>query len=163
MHQPLRFLVAVVCLLASHAWAQWQWLDSQGRPVFSDRPPPADILEKNILQRPATPAKTTAALPPAVAGSGAASVIKPAGVDKELTERKKRAEETEAAKRREEEERILKVRAENCARARQARANLDSGMRIARVNEKGEREVLDDATRAAEITRLQSIVDADCR
>ena len=36
-------------------------------------------------------------------------------------------------------------------------------MRIARTNEKGEREVLDDAARASEVKRAQSIIDSDCQ
>ena len=33
---------------------------------------------------------------------------------------------------------------------------------MARTNEKGEREVLDDTLRAAEVKRIQTIIDADC-
>ncbi len=40
---------------------------------------------------------------------------------------------------------------------------MDSGMRVARVNDKGEREILDDNARAAEQRRLQSIIDSDCK
>jgi hypothetical protein len=35
--------------------AQWQWIDKDGRKVYSDRSPPSDIQEKNILKRPAAP------------------------------------------------------------------------------------------------------------
>jgi hypothetical protein len=40
---------------------------------------------------------------------------------------------------------------------------MDSGMRIARVNAKGEREILDDNQRVAEQRRLQSVIDSDCK
>ncbi|MFG5410725.1 hypothetical protein ABXN37_24710 [Piscinibacter sakaiensis] len=39
---------------------------------------------------------------------------------------------------------------------------LDDGVRIARTNEKGEREILDDKARAAEQARLRAVVAADC-
>ena len=40
---------------------------------------------------------------------------------------------------------------------------MDSGMRVARLNAQGEREIMDDKTRAAENQRLQSVIDADCK
>ena len=63
----------------------------------------------------------------------------------------------------EEEQKIAAQRAENCKRAQAAKAGLDSGMRVARMNDKGEREVLDDAARAAELERTQAIIQADCK
>ena len=158
------------------ASAQWQWTDKDGRKVFSDRPPPADVLEKNILKRPGTRAGvagTTDAPGPVVGVADAIATAAPAphiatsalklsGVDKELADKKKKAEEAEAAKRKAEEERVVKAKVENCARAKQAKAGLDSGRRMARTNEKGEQEILDSAARAAEVKRIQSIIDSDC-
>lgn len=158
------------------ASAQWQWTDKDGRKVFSDRPPPADVLEKNILKRPgargAVAGKTDAPgsavgvadaiTPAAPAPQIAASAPKLSGVDKELADKKKKVDEAEATKRKAEEERVVKAKVENCARAKQAKAGLDSGRRMARTNEKGEQEVLDSAARAAEMKRIQSIVDSDC-
>jgi hypothetical protein len=187
---PIRnIFIGAACLIAITASAQWQWIDKDGRKVFSDRAPPPEVLDKNILKRPAgrgpaagatdiaaastATAKTGAANPAAVPASGAAaaasapqsgaSAPKLTGVDKDLVEKKKKADEAEAAKRKTEEEKILKARIENCARAKQAKASFDSGVRIARTNDKGEREVLDDAARAAEMKRIQSIVASDCR
>ena len=36
-------------------------------------------------------------------------------------------------------------------------------MRIAQLNAKGEREILDDAQRAAEVKRLQQVIARDCK
>lgn len=151
------------------ASAQWQWIDKDGRKVFSDRAPPAEVLDKNILKRPhsrttisgapvAPLMVTTASLPP-----DAASAPKLSGVDKELAEKKKKAEEAETAKRKAEEEKVVKAKIENCARAKQAKTSFDSGVRIARTNDKGEREVLDDGARATEVKRIQSIINSDCK
>ena len=164
-------------MMSMAASAQWQWTDKDGHKVFSDRAPPPGVPEKNILKRPGGLGKlagTTDTAPNvavnaagvASAASGpqaAASAPKLSGVDKELAEKKKKAEEAEVAKRKAEEEKILQAKVENCARARQAKANFDSGVRIAQVNAKGEREVMDDAARAAEVKRIQSIIDADCK
>ena len=154
----IRRLVAGIALFgAVAAQAQWQWIEKDGRKVYSDRPPPADVLEKNILKRPggvkaAQSAAVVGAADPALAAASAASAAAaPAGnvpklssVDKELEEKKKRTADAETAKRKAEEERVAKVKADNCSRAKQAKATLDSGVRIARTNAKGEREVMED-------------------
>ena len=147
-------LAALLCLVSLQATAHWQWLDKDGRKVFSDRAPPPDIAEKDILARPAV-------LPTAVPQSGA-SAPRLGGVDKELTDKKKKAEELELAKRRAEGEKLSTTKADNCARAKRAKANLDSGRPNGRSNEKGEPEMLDAAARAAELSRLQDIIEADC-
>jgi hypothetical protein len=58
---------------------------------------------------------------------------------------------------------VVKAKVENCARAKQAKANFNSGVRVSRINEKGEREVLDDAARAIEVKRIQAIMNSDCQ
>jgi hypothetical protein len=148
-------LAAVACLVSLQAAAHWQWLDKDGRKVFSDRAPPPDIPEKNILERPAL-------LPAAPAPQTGASAPRLGGIDKELTDKKKKAEEVELVKRRAEGDKVSAAKAENCARAKRAKANLDSGRLIARNNDKGETEVLDTAARAAELSRVQDIIEADC-
>lgn len=175
MKHSLVLFLAVVGLLPLGATAQWVWLDKDGHKVFSDRDPSSDIPDKSILKRPGQAAKplnpdsTTKpgvadpAEKAATAGQPATGVEKAPGVDKELAERKKKAEQAQAAERKAEEDRITKARADNCSRARQAQKTLDSGARIGRINNQGEREVLDDAARASEGKRIQSIVDSDCK
>lgn len=162
LFQPL--IAATLFAMSLSATAQWQWIDKDGHKVFSDRPPSSDVPEKNILKRPGSQLKiadTPASSAPAAAAPGTAA--KPSGEDKELAERKKQATDAEAAKRRQEEERIARAQADNCNRARQAKAGVDAGVRLSRINEKGEREFLDDAGRAAEAQRLQGIIDENCK
>jgi hypothetical protein len=174
-----RNLVISVCLsgIAQLALAQWQWLDKDGRKVFSDRSPPAEIAEKDILKRPAgaTRAATATATAPAnatvdgkpatTAGAATpkASAPKLSGKDAELEAKKKKAEDDEAAKKKVEEEKNAKVKADNCERGKSGLATLQSGMRVASVNAKGEREVFDDAKRAVEIKRVQDVIDSSCK
>lgn len=168
-----QILILLACLVSLAASAQWQWTDKDGRKVFSDRAPPSDVLEKHILKRPgmggraaATADTPSPALSPATAASaaqGAASAPKLSGIDKELADKKKKAEEAQVAQRQVEQEKVVKAKVENCARAKQAKANFDSGVRVGRINEKGEREVLDDAARAIEVKRIQAIVNSDCQ
>lgn len=168
-------VLALVCAVPTVASAQWQWIDSAGKRVFSDQSPPPEIPEKNILRRPGgggprvtfsqgspspEPAATSAAAPaPAIAASGA----RPSGVDKELEEKTKKAEEAEKAKRAAELQKVAQAKAENCNRARQSKATFDSGIRVARLNAQGEREIIDDKARAEEQQRLQAVIASDCK
>jgi len=157
-------VAAALCALSLSVSAQWQWIDKEGRKVFSDRPPPADVPERNILKQPGSHLQisdTPAAKAPAAPAP--AATARPAGEDPALVQKKKQAADAEAAKRQQEDERVARIRADNCSRARQAKAGLEAGGRLSRINEKGERVYLDDAERAAEAQRLQGIIDDNCR
>ncbi len=167
---------SVLAFTATTAFAQWQWVEKDGRKIFSDRPPPAEIQEKDILKRPAgamraaaLPALTadTASLPRPVTAASApglkASAPRLSGKDTELEAKKKKADEEEAAKKKAEEDKVAKTKADNCDRAKTGLATLQSGVRMSSVNAKGEREIYDDAKRAAEIKRAQEVIDASCK
>ncbi len=173
--RPWALLLAVATAAACPpALAQWQWVDGNGRRVFSDRPPPPEIPQRQILQQPASVA------PPLVVTVPAASpVVPPASAPVPVASepgrtaatsprtaasaaQDARRQQAEAERRRAEQERVARLRADNCARARSAKATLDTGVRLTRTNEKGEREILDDAARAAESRRLQDIIASDC-
>lgn len=174
MNNIRRFVVAAACFLSVAASAQWQWVDKDGRKVFSDRAPSTDVPEKNIVKRPGARVSSeplnnnvlqsnqngSPALAPTA--PAAANVPQLTGVDKDLAEKKRQAEQAEIAKKKAEEEKHLQAKQENCSRAKQAKATYDSGMRVARTNLKGEREIMDDAARAVESKRIQSIIDSDC-
>ena len=87
----------------------------------------------------------------------------PTGVDKELEEKARKAADAEKAKKAAEVEKVARARADNCAQAQKSKATFDSGIRVARVNAQGEREILDDSQRAAEAQRAQSVIDRDCK
>lgn len=169
--KSFRFLFfGLALLIACAAQAQWVWLDKDGRRVFSDRGPGADIPEKSILRRPAGATRAVDPAPP-VEAAGAASAAKPnsppgpkiAGRDGDLEAKKKKAEDEEAAKRKAEEERVAASKVDNCARAKRSLATLQSGVRISTVNDKGERQVLDQAARDAETKRAQDLIASDCK
>ena len=147
--------------------AQWQWIDKDGRKVYSDQPPSADVPANKILKQPSgkgsRPVEPVAQAPAASAPAKAASSgLKVSGKDKELEEKKKLAEAAAAEKKKAQEEENAKARAENCERAKRAKATYDSGARIAQVNAKGEREFIDDAARAVETKRLAGVIARDC-
>jgi hypothetical protein len=172
---PTLFSALLLCVTTT-AFAQWQWIDKDGRKVFSDRSPPTEIAEKNILKRPpgrSAPAQPQPADAPAAEGTAASvplasaqppAAAKPAGgVDKELEAKKKTAVAAEEAKKKAEDEKIAAAKADNCNRARLAKTSFDSGVRISRTKANGEREIMDDAARNEESKRIQSIIDKDCK
>ena len=60
-------------------------------------------------------------------------------------------------------ERLAAQRGENCQRARQQLATVETGQRLVRYNERGERIVLDDAARADEAQAARRAMAQDCR
>ena len=74
LKQGLWFAALTLC--AQMVSAQWLWLDNDGRKVFSDRAPPPEIPDKNILKqpnrvKPVAAVTAQAASSPASAASGA--------------------------------------------------------------------------------------------
>ncbi len=170
-------LLLATWTLSLSAVAEWQWIDKDGRKVFSDRPPTSDIKDKDILKRPGgrgrapvavVPAEANEAGAPAAGVPTAAAAVKTSapklsGKDNELQAKKKKLEQEEAEKKKAEEEKISVVKAENCQRAQKGLSTFQSGIRVSTVNAKGEREIMDDNARAAESKRLQAIVDSECK
>ena len=175
----LRVISLAAALLPALAFAQWQWIDKDGRKVFSDRSPPADIPARNILRQPggkAAPVPAAAEAPADVAAPAADAAAKTAaqakiaantpkisGKDKALEEKKKLAEQELDAKKKADEEKVARDKTDNCDRAKGSMATLQSGVRLSSVNAKGEREVFDDTKRASEAKRAQEAMDANCK
>ena len=179
-------LLSVAIGIGAPAMAQWQWIDKDGRKVFSDRPPGLDVPEKNIIKKPkgyggitgvktsgTGPAMREVAAPEdaeAAATEGAATApaaSKPGakaatGKDKEL-EAKKAAEE-KAKKDAEQAEKAKQVaaKADNCKRAQQAKAMYDTGKAVRTANEKGEMVFQNADQRAAEIKRTDEAIFNNC-
>jgi type IV secretory pathway VirB10-like protein len=182
-------MAAVAVLFSASAMAQYMWLDASGKKVFSDQPPPANIPKKQILQQPGMPAKqapTAASQEASAEGDDAvdavtgekfakpAKPVKPAkpevvaakpaaSKDKDLEAAKKKIDDEAAAKKKVEQEARDVAKAENCERAKGAKLGLASGGRIATVNAKGERVIMDDAARQVETKRIEGIIAAECK
>jgi len=171
MHRwiALTCAAALGVLLALPAAAQWKWRDKSGHTQYSDLPPPAGTADADILQRPnAAQPQRRSPVADLQAASGATAVasapgLTPKTTDSELEANKKKADQVEADKRKAEEARIAAAKADNCKRAKEQLRTLDSGVRIARTNDKGEREILDDKTRADEAKRARDITASDCK
>lgn len=163
-------LLVLACFWSTGALAQWQWVDKDGRKVFSDRPPPSDVPEKSILKQPQAGGRPYLAVPTGASASAdtpvaadKAQAAASQGKDKQLEENKAKAEAAEAAKQKAEQDRVAKARADNCARAKLNKVQMAPGRLVAHTNAKGERSYMDDATREAELRRADEIIAADCQ
>ncbi len=153
--------------LALPASAQWKWRDKNGV-QYSDLPPPPGVAESDILQRPAAATRRANAPAPAAAASAASGApgLAPKTVDSELEAKRKKTEEEANAKKKAEEKaeetRVAAAKADNCTRAQAQLRTLDSGVRLAQMNEKGERIVMDDTARASESKRARDMIAQNC-
>ena len=160
-------LAVAMCLASPGAWAQYKWKDSRGQTHVSDLPPPPGIPDKDVLQRPPPRRSPSPAAPAAAASAPAATAVATAAsrplVDPELQARQRRAEQDAQAKARADEARLAEQRAGNCQRARAQLAMLESGQRMVRIDARGERVVVDDATRQAEAQQARQVISSECR
>jgi hypothetical protein len=145
------------------AAAQWKWKDSRGQVVISDTPPPRDIPERDVLQKPSLVLQRSATQLTPAASAPAAETVAKAKVDPELEARRKKTESEQTERAKAEEQKFAAQRADNCKRARTYVETLDSGIRLTRRNDKGEQEYLDDQQRTAEMQRARQAVSTDCR
>ena len=165
-------LALVACLTCATSMAQavppvgaWKWRDASGQVNVSDLPPPPTVHARDILERPPV-LRTPPAAPPAASGVPVAPALHGLSTprtDPELDARRKRAQDEQTLAQRQAQERDAAVRTDNCGRARAALALLNDGQRMVRTNAQGEREVIDDKTRAAEVERARAVIASDCR
>ena len=181
-NRPARFLlVAAGLLLAAPVLAgTWQWRDAAGRMVYSDQPPPSSVPASHILRTPApapgaatqTVTPTTAAAAPAArlaAPAAAAPGATDAGgatprnwIEKEQASRKRALEREEADSKQRAEREQAAQNARACESAREALRTLESGMRMSFIDDKGERQTLDEAERARRIDAAREEIARSC-
>jgi hypothetical protein len=157
-----RGLLALIAMCALSAQAQWQWIDANGRKVFSDKAPPAGTPESKILKRPGQLGSLPAAKEQSSQQETATSTANASSkteLDKAARDLKAREEQAEQAFRERERQTI----AQNCLQARRSLSTLSAGTRISTVNDKGEPDFMGDDQRAAETQRLQGYIATNCQ
>lgn len=178
-----RGVVAAMALMlvATAALAQWQWIDESGKKVYSDRPPPITVPERNILKTPRgatmpnagshTGAQAPAAS--AAAGEANASEPRPSHDDQDLKARAEEIQKQQEIQAQSQSAEITQKNAEidkanaatrksNCERARGRLAQLEPGKRVMATDASGSVGFMSDATRTAERQSAQETIRANC-
>lgn len=168
--RPARLLFAIAGLLlaAPVLSGTWQWRDAAGQMVYSDQPPPSSVPTSRIVRAPA-PSQGGGAQPATAAAAAARAAVPTAvptapgnWIEKEQASRKRALEREEAERRQaaDREQAARNVRA--CEEARGALRTLDSGLRVSYVDERGERQILDDAARARRAEAVRQEITRNC-
>jgi K+-transporting ATPase c subunit len=133
---------------AGSAAALYKWTDAQGRIVYSDQPPQANVKTEQLRGAP----------PPA--NPNAAKEL----AQREADFRKRQADSEKATAKAGKESASSADHAESCAQARgQLKQLAESQLAIYRYNERGEREVMDEDARGRERAKLNAwIRDNKC-
>jgi len=153
-HTPLLLALLIPC--AVWAGQVFEWKDASGKPHFSDQPPiGVDAKPIGIKTNPPKPSG-----PPA--GAGAQSNGAKTWTEKNDDFAKRKAEEQDAEAKAREEDAQNKRKQEACDSAKAQLKLLESGRRVQRMDEKGERVVLDDAAREQEMARIRENMKQAC-
>ncbi|MCG3187883.1 MAG: hypothetical protein IOMNBAOH_02563 [Rhodocyclaceae bacterium] len=162
-------LMAGVAALVGVAQAAdvYKYRDASGRIIYSDSPPPK-VRGAEKLPAVPTPPPTVrptdgGAADRATAQDSAKSTAPKTLAERELESRQRREAEQEKARKAEQEAQQAAMRKQNCDAAQRQIAAIESGQRLARFNEKGEREFLDDAARARELDAARKAAADWCK
>lgn len=151
LRRKLIFGLCVATLSGLPAFGQapiYSWKDASGKVHYGDRPPPG-VDARRVSAGPREPDDAEAAR------RGLA--------ERKFAEREKQAKTAETAKQSAVMAEQEKIRAENCQRARNTLAGLESGEIRFILNDKGERVALDGEQRTQEIARTRKAVDSWCQ
>ncbi len=145
---PWMLCVAMLALpLLGHAEI-YKWKDKNGSVRYSDTPPPSSIKQEAVGRKKVTKPTGVAPLSPVVNTPAVADAKQvPAGKEEGAQEdaAKKRQENAEIEKKNQQEkEAQAKLKEENCKAAKSNLASYQQGGRVYKMNEKGEREYMDD-------------------
>jgi hypothetical protein len=134
-------------LLGNFAAAQaYKWTDENGKVHFSDSPPP-DRKAQELNVKPAVPAN-----PNAKPGRSWESQLEESRMNQLRAQQQKDAEERKA-----------RIAENECHRARYRLDMLQNSRRVYKVDDKGQRQYLDDKDRPAQIQSAQQAVEKHCR
>ena len=167
----LPLLLAAFALTSISGLSQaeiYKWKDKDGKVRYSDTPPPSNIKQEPITgkKKPVTP---TGKAPLAPVDS---AVIAPAATISKDIESPKNAEDVAAEKRqrnaeteknvKQEKEAEAKRKTENCLAAKANMQTYTQGGRVYKMNEKGEREYMDEKGFAQGREKAQLEINENC-
>jgi len=149
-----KYLLFSLLLTSTCAFAAiTKWVDSDGHVHYSDQPPPPNTQQKTLRSDDDTQVSQNAS------GVAAPKTI----AEREAELKKAQLAKKEAADKAAQKQAVTDAQQANCASARQNLATLQSGVRLAEVNAKGEPVYLDDNQRDQRIAKAQNDVDTYCK
>ena len=156
------WLAALLLAFALPASAQWAWKDQNGRLVYSDQAPPPSVKPTQIVRQPGGSAPGSVAAAPAASDAKSDARGQKTVAEQEAEFRKRQKERADAESKAQRDEQLLAMKAAECERQRGYLRSLEDGNRIFQTNTSGEREVIDDAKRDAEIRRVRESLIKNC-
>jgi hypothetical protein len=174
LRSPVRLFIALAAILATATVAAqvYRWVDKDGKVHFSDQPPPSDakgVSAKRIDAKPASGSTPAAAPKDGKVEPKAlpAEAVKPES-QKTLAEKakdfeKRRADEAEASKKAADEAKVKAINQERCRDAQAFVRTLESGRPMSTTNAAGERVIMDEKARDAEVAKARSAAAEVCR
>jgi hypothetical protein len=162
---PLVLTVFALTAVSSLSQAEiYKWKDKDGKVRYSDTPPPSDVRQEAIGRKKAITPTGKAPLtpvdnaPPAKVSDMPEAPISPEDAAAEQRQRNAEAEKNNRL----EKEAEAKRKAENCSAARANMQTYTQGGRVYKMNEKGEREYLDESGFKAGREKAQQEINENC-
>ena len=138
-----------ICLLLlsfGASGALTKWVDAEGKVHYSDEPPPLDVKAKKLT------------MPLAVSGVTAQKTY----VEREAELKKALKAQEEARQKAAAQQEETLANQKYCASLRANLATLENSPRITTYNDKGERAVMDDASRQKEMEEARKQISTSC-
>lgn len=164
----LLFMLALIAVSNLSQAEIYKWKDKDGTIRYSDTPPPSNIKQEAMSgkkksaaptgQAPLTPAVGTVTAPVAAIPK---DIEPPRSAEDAAAELRQRNAEIEK-KNKLEKEAEAKRKAENCSAAKANMQSYTQGGRVYKMNEKGEREYLDESGFKAGRDKAQQEINENC-
>ena len=173
--KSLSLLLALLAFTAVSTLSQaevYKWKGKDGTIKYSDTPPPSNIKQEAINgkrkvgaptgKQPLSPVDATVATPTLAQPSDGKDTLEPS-VNPEDAAARKRQQSAEAEKlNKQQKESESKRKAENCSAAKANMQSYTQGGRVYKMNEKGEREYLDESGFKAGREKAQKEINENC-
>jgi hypothetical protein len=150
------FLLLLAAVASVASGQAYKWRDASGRIQYSDTPPPPGAKDVQQLRKsaPASSAST-----PGATGSATAKSV----TDQDAEFRKRQVEKQEADAKQAKAAEEAELNARNCATAKGQLAAVETGGRLVRLNERGERITLEDSERERAKQEAVKAVETWCK
>jgi FKBP-type peptidyl-prolyl cis-trans isomerase len=168
----LPLLLAALALTAVSGLSQaeiYKWKDKDGNVRYSDTPPPSNVKQESMSGKKKVQAPTGSAPLSPVENPATAAVPKvmpkdvepPKNPEDAAAEQRQRNAEAEKNNKKEKEA-DAKRKAENCTSAKANMQTYTQGGRVYKMNEKGEREYMDESGFKAGREKAQQEINENC-